>query len=110
MDPLGMALEAFDPIGRFRTDYSETQEVTTHGTYLGRDFKDVRDLKEILLTQLRPFSRNLTIKLAEYGKGRKLGLSDFAEIEKIVEESATNDYRLRDLLIRVATSELMTKR
>ncbi|MDF1656194.1 MAG: DUF1592 domain-containing protein [Verrucomicrobiales bacterium] len=110
MDPLGMALEAFDPIGRFRTDYSETQEVTTYGTYLGRDFEDVRELKRILLTQARPFSRNLTIKLAEYAKGRTLGLSDFAEIEEIVEESAANDYRLRDLMIRVATSELMTHR
>jgi hypothetical protein len=34
IDPLGFALESFDPIGRERTRYSPTQAVSTRGRYL----------------------------------------------------------------------------
>lgn len=46
MDPLGFALEAYDPIGRLRTKYSKKQQVSTHGNYLGKDFADVTELKQ----------------------------------------------------------------
>lgn len=49
IDPLGSALEADDPIGRFRTiysktQYSKTQNVSTHGNYLGKEFADIAEL------------------------------------------------------------------
>ena len=50
MDPLGFALEAYDPIGRFRTRYSRRQSVSTEGNYLGQDFADADELKRILVS------------------------------------------------------------
>ncbi len=110
MDPLGFALEAYDPIGRFRTKYSKTQRVSTEGNYLGKNFADVTELKQILSTDIRPFARNLIIRIAEYAKGRTLVAADYATVESIVNETESNDYRLKDVVIAIATSELMTHR
>jgi len=110
MDPLGFALEAYDPIGRHRTDYSKTQRVSTEGNYKGRDFADVTGLKQILGDQLQPFVRNLIIRIAEYAKGRKLVATDFKHVETILKQSSQNDHRLRDLILQIAISELMTQR
>jgi hypothetical protein len=110
MDPLGFALEAYDPIGRFRTRYSKTQSVSTEGNYLGRDFADVDELKQILVSDIRPFARNLVIRIAEYAKGRKLVAADYATVESIVNETGEVNYQLKDVVIAVATSDLMTSR
>lgn len=110
MDPLGFALEAFNPIGGRRTIYENKQEVTTYGNYKGQDFEDLAGLKEIMLRDVRPFARNLVVKIAEYAKGRRLVASDFEAIETLVDEVSANDYPLRDIVSEVATGELMRMR
>lgn len=110
MDPLGFALEAFDPIGRFRTQYSKTQAVSTNGNYLGQDFADISELKQILAREIRPFARNLIIRIAEYGKGRKLVPADYATVQALVDQAAENGFRLRDIVTSIATSDLITNR
>jgi hypothetical protein len=110
IDPLGFALESFDPIGHFRTTYSPKQPVSTKGNYLSKNFNDVSELKQILSSDIRPFARNLIIRISEYAKGRKLEPRDFKTVEAIVDQSAASNYRFRDLIILIATSELMTNR
>jgi hypothetical protein len=110
IDPLGFALEAYDPIGRFRTNYSESQVVSTAGEYRGKSFEDITGLKQIMLGQLRPFARNLVVRIAEYAKGRKLAASDLKAVEAITDEAAENDFRLQDLVIKIATSDLLKMR
>lgn len=110
MDPLGFALEAYDPIGRFRTRYSKTQTVSTHGNYLGEDFTDVVELKQILTTDIRPFARNLAIRIAEYAKGRELVASDYEVVTAILDAAEKENFRLRDLVVAITTGRLMTHR
>ena len=110
MDPLGFALESFDPIGGLRTRYSKTQAVSTDGAYKGKDFANVIDLKKILASDLRPFARHLTILMTEYAKGRKLVPADYSGIEAILDRTAANDFRLQDMLLLIITGELMRNR
>ena len=110
MDPLGFALEAYDPIGRLRTKYSKTQQVSTHGNYLGKDFADVTELKKILSSDIRPFARILIIRIAEYAKGRKLVAADHATVQELVDQSAKNDFRFNEMVRSIATSDLITNR
>lgn len=110
MDPLGFALEAYDPIGGLRSKYSRTQRVSTHGNYLGNNFADITGLKQILTSDLRPFARNLIIRLAEYAKGRELIAADMATVDSLVDRAAENNYRFRDMIVELATSDLMTNR
>jgi hypothetical protein len=110
MDPLGFALEAYDPIGGLRTKYSRTQRVSTQGNYLGKKFNDISELKQILTIDLRPFARNLIIRLAEYAKGRELIAADMTTVETLLDRAADNDYRFRDMIVDLSTSALMTNR
>ncbi len=110
MDPLGFALEAYDPIGRLRTKYSQKQPISTHGNYLGKDFSDVTELKQILSSNIRPFARNLIIRIAEYAKGRKLVAADYATVQQLVDQSAKNGFKFKDIVIAIATSDLMMER
>ncbi len=110
MDPLGFALESFDPIGGLRTRYSKTQAVSTDGSFKGKDFANVTDLKKILASDLRPFARHLVIQMAEYAKGRKLVPADYPAIEAILDRAAANDFRLQEMLLMISTGELMRNR
>jgi hypothetical protein len=110
MDPLGFALEVYDPIGRFRTKYSPKQSITTYGKFMGHDFNDVTELKAILASDIQPFARNLIIRMAEYAKGRKLVADDYQMIEVIVDETQQSGFKLKDIVTRIATSDLMTQR
>jgi hypothetical protein len=110
MDPLGLALESFDPIGGLRTRYSKTQAVSTEGAYKGKDFANLTDLKKILTSDLRPFARHLTILMSEYAKGRKLVPADYPAIEAVLDQSAANDFQLQDMLLMIVSGELMRNR
>eukprot|EP00913_Durusdinium_trenchii_P013406 g12587.t1 len=111
IDPLGFALEAYDPIGRFRKRYSPKQSISTHGHYQGKDFADITELKQILSTStLRPFTRNLIIRIAEYAKGRKLGAADYAIVQSLLDDAAKNGYKFKDIVVAIANSDLMRKR
>jgi hypothetical protein len=110
MDPLGFALESFDPIGGLRTRYSKTLAVSTDGAYKGKDFANITDLKKILASDLRPFARHLTILMTEYAKGRKLVPADYPGIEAVLDHTAANDFRLQDMLLMIITGELMRNR
>ncbi len=110
IDPPGFALEAYDPIGRFRTAYSKSMRVSTEGEYKGVQFDDVTGLKKTMLTQIRPFARNLIVRLAEYAKGRKLEASDLKSVEELTEQAAKNGFRLNDMVSALATGKLMRMR
>ncbi len=110
MDPLGFALEAFDPIGRYRTKYSKTQSISTHGDYLGKAFTDVTALKQILSSDIQPFARSLIVRIAEYAKGRKLVAADYATVEALVEAAGRNGFKFKDIVLSIASSNLMTRR
>ena len=108
MDPLGFALEAFDHVGRFRTKYSKQQEVSTEGRFKGENFNDISGLKQILSSDVRPFARNLIVRIAEYAKGRKLVATDYQTVEAILTATDARDFRLQDIVREVANSDLMT--
>lgn len=109
MDPLGFALEAFDPVGRFRKKYSKRQKVSTEGRFMGKDFKDLNQLKQILVKNEQPFARNLIVRIAEYAKGRELVAADYPIVESILKQTERRGFKLKDIVYRIAVSDLMKR-
>lgn len=109
MDPLGFALESFDPVGRFRTKYSKRQLVSTEGRFMGKYFRDLGQLKKILIKNDRPFARNLIVRIAEYAKGRELVAADYPTVETILKQTEKRGFKLRDIVYEIAISDLMTR-
>ena len=119
-DPVGLALENFDILGGWRTRYRGLEEgekvigidraghdfaytlsspVDAAGKLLdGRSFRDVQELKQLLLADPRGLARNLLHQFTVYATGTPVRFSDRAEIERILDKCTGTDYCTRDLL------------
>src|SRR5690606_40829884 len=63
MDPIGLGLENFDAIGRWREGYGE-QPIDASGVLVdGTAFEGPSELKQLLLREKALFARNLTRKM-----------------------------------------------
>lgn len=110
MDPIGLALENFDVIGRYREKYKPGPMIDPSGEMFGQSFKNVAELRKILRTREGDFAKSLTIKLAEYAKGRELNRSDLEIVDQVVAEAAKEEFRFKSLLRRLLMSRLILDR
>jgi len=82
MDPLGLALENFDPLGRERPN----KEIDVSGELVtGESFENLTELKEILVTNHKDLIYHCVAeKMLTYALGRSLAYSDVPTVDTIV--------------------------
>ncbi len=106
IDPMGFALENFDPIGGWRDSYGRKAAVDSSGRLpSGKSFNDIVQLKEILLDQKGQFVRALTGKLMAYAIGRKIDPSDRPDIDAIIAAGGEKGDGMRDLIRLIVQSD-----
>jgi hypothetical protein len=106
IDPLGFALENFNPIGQWRDTYGRNNKVDASGELpTGERFKDIAGFKGILLEHEDQFAKAITEKLLTYAIGRELTVTDRPHIDQILKASKESGYPFRDLIGQVATSK-----
>jgi hypothetical protein len=112
IDPPGFALESFDAIGRWRGHYNNTVSlpVDASGVFRSAKFKDVGEFKNALLAHPDMFGRCLVEKLLVHALGRELEITDRPHVRHILEAASKDGYRLRDIVLLCAASELMRKK
>jgi hypothetical protein len=118
IDPLGLALEAYDPIGAFRTHYrlpnpkkpKGPKVLTDTETADGTPLAGAEDLKGYLWERRHLFARGLTEKLLIYGTGRGLSYFDEKSVESVVASLGDEDRGFRTLLHRVVASDAFQAR
>jgi hypothetical protein len=111
IDPLGLALENFDVIGQWRTQYrvarlstSKDGEVRATGfqpgpavdasaALAGEAFTDVDALKKLLLAQPRLIARCLAEKLLIYATGAPVTFADRVMLDDLVKTTPTDGLR-----------------
>jgi hypothetical protein len=105
MDPLGLAFENFNALGRWR-DKERGQPVDASGKLItGEEFKTIQELKHILVNQRqRDFYRCLSEKLLTYALGRGLGYHDVEAVDRLVERLASKKGSARELVMGVVDS------
>jgi hypothetical protein len=112
IDPIGFALESFDPVGSFRTVYRDStgaraRKVDTSGKLAtGEEFEGLADLKHLLLQRKDQFTRCLTEKMLTYALGRELSLRDRPQVDAITEMLAARGHGLRDLVELIVSSDV----
>jgi hypothetical protein len=72
----------------------------------GRSFRDVRDLKKLLLADEPQIARNLARQLVVYATGAPVRFSDRDAVEQIVAGARPSDYGVRSLVDGVIQSDL----
>jgi hypothetical protein len=106
IDPLGFALENFDAIGAWRTEYGKNLPVDASGQLpSGEAFDDIRHLRTLLIERHETFTRSLTEKLMTYAIGRELEIGDRPAIDEILAELNSKNGGLRDLVRLVVLSK-----
>jgi len=118
IDPLGFALEAFDPIGRHRAKYPKANgaaaalAVDTTGTLpTGDTYADFAEFKQLLVKHRSPaFKRHLIEMLLSYGTGRVMERVDRYEIDDIVARVEADHDGLRTAVVAAFTSRIFRSR
>ena len=117
IDPLGLAFDNYDAIGRWRT--VETVRDGTGGDPAidasgelidGRKFADARGLKRLLLDDIDKFADAFLEKLATYALRRAVTFRDRAELRKLAGQSKPDGYRLATLVESLALNDLFRRR
>ena len=111
MDPLGLALENFNALGRWR-DKERDEPIDASGQLItGESFTSIRDLKRILVTNhRRDFFRCMSEKLLTYALGRGLDDYDVQAVDEIVERLEKDNGRPSALLRGIIESAPFQKR
>ncbi len=107
IDPVGFALENFDPVGRWREKWPEiNQKIDASATmHDGTAISGIVDLKAWLVANINQFSECLSEKLLTYATGRVPNYSERKEIARIVEKNQKNGKGFQDLMIALIESE-----
>jgi hypothetical protein len=118
IDPFGFALENFDVTGAWREKYrilsGPTLALSKNGPSVeaayelpdGRPFRDVDELKKLLLEDKDQIARCVTEKLLIYSTGKGLTFSDRAAVKEIVARIRAKNYGLRSLIHEVVESRI----
>ncbi len=107
IDPMGFAMENFDPVGKWRTVYPESrQKIDPASTLIGgRKLDDIHAFKKWLLEQETQVTRHLVSSLLTYATGRPMEATDRGAVDAIVEKLAATRGGMRDLIHLVAQCE-----
>jgi hypothetical protein len=107
IDPLGFALEAYDPIGHFRSAYPNGAAIDTTGEYRGQPISSPADIRAYLIKHPDLLAQNLAHRLLTYSLGRPLGFTDQPALRRLQADWKAKDHTLRELIHLITTSELM---
>jgi hypothetical protein len=124
MDPLGIALENFDVLGRWRDQYTDVSNyapkgkkkggrfpVDTRTVHMdGRAFEGPQGLKTILMEDKEKFTKAFVENMLSYAMARELNFPDRENISQLYKQSAETNFRLRDILLEIVSSDYFTRR
>ena len=128
-DPIGYALESFDVAGGWRERYRSLGEEGDRVKGFGknghafkfrlakainctgeledkRSFRDITELKRLLLVDERAIARNLVHRFIVYSTGAPVSFGDRKTVEAILDQCADSDYGVRSLIHALVQTEL----
>jgi len=130
MDPYGFAMESFDVVGGFRTQYrasgagKDRPVVQGHPIQYhfdkpvdctgqlpnGQAFQDLLELQELLVEEETTLARAYVGHLVTYATGSSIGFADRTDVKEILMKSKSHQFGLRTLLIETVCSPIFSKR
>jgi hypothetical protein len=110
MDPLGMGLENFDAVGRWR-DKDGEKSIDAGGTLpSGENFSGPLQMVEILGARRNEFRRTLTERMLVYAVGRGLGYYDKCAVDQILTRLDQQGATVVSLIEGIVLSDPFLKR
>lgn len=121
IDPIGLGLENFDPVGQWRTtdryalaDEKGKPDLKSQRTWTidpavqlhrGPRIRDYFELRNYLATRTDDFARGFSTALVEYALGRPVGFSDEPLLEVMTRRAREEKYSLRAFIQALVASD-----
>jgi hypothetical protein len=104
MDAIGLALENYDLIGRWRMN-DGGKAIDTSGVLPdGSKFNGPGELKKVLLTKKSQFTHTLTDRLLTYALGRGIERTDRCNLDSMTKSVENKGYKFSAIVEAVVTS------
>jgi mono/diheme cytochrome c family protein len=104
MDPVGLSLEPFDLIGKWR-DKDNGIPIDASGVMVdGTKLAGPNDLRKVLLDRKDIFAEVAIGKLLTYAVGRPVEHKDMPTVRKIAHDAKANGYKMSSLVLGVVNS------
>ena len=110
IDPIGIALENFDAIGKWRDATAGQPVDALTALWDGTRLNGAADLRKALVARSPQFAETAAEKLLAYGLGRKVEYYDMPAVRSIVSNARARNYKLRELIKGVALSSAFQRR
>ena len=105
MDPIGLSLENFDGIGRWRTRTDGFAALDVTGNLPdGSAYEGVNGLKATLLSRPELFATTVGEKLLAFALGRAVEYYDAPAVRRIVRDAGQHGYRFSSLILGIVRS------
>jgi len=105
MDPIGLSLENFDAVGRWRTEDTGSKIETGGMLVDGSTLDGVESLRDALLRYPDALVETMAEKLMMYATGRSSHYYDMPAVRAITRDASTKDYRFSSLVTAIVNSE-----
>ncbi len=103
-DPIGLALENYDAVSRWRTTERGEPIAPNEKTVTGQTLTSVGDLKQMFVARKQQFYLCLAEKLLTYALGRGLEPNDTPAVDRIAEQVQAGGGKFSTLLAAVVES------
>lgn len=109
MDAIGLALEHFDALGRWRAN-DDNGPIDSRGDLsAGERFSTPEEMLQLVAKRKSAFARCLTEKLLTYALGRGLEYYDRCAVDTIAAQLEANEYRFAALVEAIVLSDAFLK-
>ena len=105
IDPIGLALENFEPTGHWRIADNDVPVDPTTVLYDGTPINGLDGLVQALLKHQDTFVRVFTQNLMAYALGRDIQYYDMPTVRSIVRKAALNGNRFSSYVLGIVNSE-----
>jgi hypothetical protein len=104
MDPIGLSLENFDGVGRWRTLDTGTPIDASGQLVDGTPLNGVESLRNALLKYPDAFIQHMTEKMLMFAVGRETHYYDMPAVRSIAQAASRNDYRFSSIILGIVNS------
>lgn len=122
IDPLGLALENYDVMGKYRKEYKNVEVVNKEKVKFtkaeidanavlpnGAKVNDLKSLKAGLLQDKEKIIKGIISKLISYGTGRESSFNDRVYIDDVYKNISSQNFSLKSAIVEIVSHENFVK-
>lgn len=123
IDPLGFALEHYDPVGRWRNEYRNVEVLSKERVKIekvaietdadlpdGRKIGSMKSLKQVMMNDKEKIIKGIIGKLISYSCGKEISIADRSYVDEVYQSISNKNFSLKEAIIEIVSHEKFRKK